>query len=65
MLPKFPALDRYTHFPAVTNAVALIKNGYDLYKQPKNLHFQTPYEINRISKTMSHDIAGFYKETIN
>jgi hypothetical protein len=45
---KFPALDRYTHFPAVKNAMALIKNGYDLYKQPKNLHFQTPYEINRI-----------------
>jgi pimeloyl-ACP methyl ester carboxylesterase len=60
-----PTLDRYADKEAVKSTMNSVENVYKLYGKPKQILFQTPLEINRMTEEMNEEVAGFYESVIN
>jgi len=59
-----PTLDRYGDPEAISESMLKVRNQYENCLKPENLVFQTPMEINRITPSMSLEIAQFFLQNI-
>ena len=59
-----PTLDRHADLPEVRRSVESARKIYDLYGSGKNLRFETPPEINRMTEPMYEQVGAFFLEAI-
>lgn len=57
-----PELDRHANYEAIKQTMTTVKKVYSLYGFEKNLQFETPLEINRLTNDMREDIIRFFKK---
>lgn len=59
-----PKLDRHANHSEVKQTMASVKKIYSLYRSDKNLRFETPMEINRLTNDMKEGIIQFFQSKL-